>query len=208
MRFKKLVFITFTATTLALCQDQNQSNATSSSAELKSEPTDLKRLCFPRMDIRKQLDECYVENFKHTSTPNPRAEKDFSGFRFTWLRTFDHPISIHIFHKDDVTTLHAVILDGAGGYDWGKTKKSVTRNLTQTQWLSIVEQAKSISFWDLPEQVDEPLATDGAEWFIEGYTSNSYHPVYRSGLTNDSISNFCTSFLGLSHIKIKPREIY
>src|SRR5262245_8575536 len=60
---------------------------------------------------------------------------DSSGesYRFLWLRTFGRPIAVRV-ETGKPSTLTAVELDGAGGYQPGKISRRVQRQLSADEW--------------------------------------------------------------------------
>jgi hypothetical protein len=51
-------------------------------------------------------------------------------YRFTWLRTFHHPVVVRVTNTGNVTRIEAVELNGAGGYSPGKELRRISRPLT------------------------------------------------------------------------------
>jgi hypothetical protein len=131
--------------------------------------------------------------------------------RFTWLRSFHHPVAIRLSRSGDgrwlLTTKAAA---GAGGYKPGHLATNVTRELKASdaeQILSLV--APATTYWKLSStEVNEPspdgsilIHTDGAQWIVEVLDGSAYHLVDRwspeSGIIHD---------LGLRLIALSGQE--
>jgi hypothetical protein len=94
--------------------------------------------------------------------------------RFTWLRSFHHPVAIRLFRSGDGRwMLTTKVASGAGGYKPGHLTTNVTRELKASdaeQILSLV--APATDYWKLSgTKIDEPsldgsitVQVDGARW--------------------------------------------
>jgi hypothetical protein len=70
-------------------------------------------------------------------------------YRFTWLRTFHHPIAIRVEKNGTVYTLYWKMCDGAGGYDSGKLIVSMSRPLSKKEWNIFTRSLITINFWNI-----------------------------------------------------------
>jgi hypothetical protein len=136
----------------------------------------------------------------------PRAVDE--AYRFLWLRTFHHPISVRIETAGGKAILVAVELDGKGGYEPGAVERRKTRTLTAEEWRSLLAAVSAAGFWELP--TEDPKAQhgfDGAEWIIEGYRAGTYHVVDRwEG--PPPIRAVGEAFLRAAHFSIPANEVY
>ena len=125
-------------------------------------------------------------------------EKSVTSYRFTWLRTFHHPIAVRVTNSTGVTCLVAVELDGAGGYAPGGVKNRVQKTLTPEQWAEIQNAIEASDFWS--EATQDPARTgfDGAQWVVEGERNESYHVVDRWSPEQGTQRDLGTLFLNLS----------
>jgi hypothetical protein len=126
-------------------------------------------------------------------------------FRFTWLRTFHHPIAVRVANKGDGDAeLVAVELDGAGGYDPGKELHRLSRSISAAEWLKI----KSLmEHWALqPDQ--EQRGFDGSEWLFEARTSNGYRAVAVWTPTSGAAREAGQLFLATAGITVPAKEMY
>jgi hypothetical protein len=107
---------------------------------------------------------------------------DRESYRFLWEPTFDQPVFLRIdVNSDGTADLLTYIWHGAGGYGWGKPKKSV-RNLTEGDKWKLFRALADIGFWTLPTRVENPpnvVTLDGTEWLIEGSKDGNCHVVMR-----------------------------
>lgn len=91
-------------------------------------------------------------------------------YRFTWLRTFRHPIVVRVTQSAEGARLEAVELDGAGGYEPGKVLNRVSYNINSADWHALEDQFSAVLQL---EKADE-LGLDGAEWIFEGRKGEDY----------------------------------
>jgi hypothetical protein len=104
-----------------------------------------------------------------------------SIYRFTWLRSFDHPIAARVVvHGDGIGTLAARMADGRGGYGPGKLVTSTTRGIGPKEVRHILSLIVSMDFWKMPTE-PAPYGTgcDGSEWILEASRRGEYHVVDR-----------------------------
>lgn len=110
--------------------------------------------------------------------------------RFTWLRTFHHPVAIRVFRsKDGKWNLQTKVSDGLGGYEPGKLSSDTTKVLAPSEADSVLSLVSSrSSYWTMSTTLalptfDKPnevvVGTDGSEWIIEVLDRPSYHYVVR-----------------------------
>ena len=127
-------------------------------------------------------------------------------FRFTWLRSFHHPVVIRIENTGDTISLYWKVSDGEGGYSAGKVFINERKALTFAQWNTINTKINAIGFWDLPTTENTILGTDGAQWILEGKRLGKYHVVDR--WSGGEISSICMDLLKMTDLDIKKDEIY
>ena len=127
-------------------------------------------------------------------------------YRFTWLRSFHHPVVIRLENNNDTISLFWKMSDGEGGYSAGKIIIDEKKSLTPADWNKINGAINSIGFWNLPTTEDRMLGTDGAQWILEGKRLGKYHVVDR--WSGGEISSLCKDLLNMTDLKIKEDEIY
>lgn len=127
-------------------------------------------------------------------------------YRFTWLRSFDHPICIRIEKTSDEIVLYWKVGKGSGGYKPRGLKASGKKKLKNDEWTSFANLVNEADFGNLPNDEYVPI-TDGATWTLERKTSESY----KAHNTNDPGEKFqkaCLYLLGKSGIRVKKEDIY
>ncbi len=102
-------------------------------------------------------------------------------YRFTWLRTFHHPVVARmVLDGMGSGTLYLKMADGAGGYRPGKVILNSTIVLKPAQVPEILSLLAQMDFWHAPtELVHGQSGTDGSEWLLEGSNQSAYHVVDR-----------------------------
>jgi hypothetical protein len=108
-----------------------------------------------------------------------KYNSDKEIYRFTWLRTFNHPVSVRLEKQGDIVKLFSKVCNGAGGYEPGKIIFDTTINLTQKQVDTTNIKLDNAKFWTLKTESTEDNGTDGSEWIIEVFKNNKYHMVVR-----------------------------
>lgn len=137
--------------------------------------------------------------------------KDYKGdkevYRFTWLRSFNHPAVIRLEKQGDIIKLFSKVSDGAGGYEPGKIIFDTTLTLTLEHVDSINLHLDNAKFWTLQTETRDNNGTDGSEWIIEVFKNKQYHMVVRwtptEGTTFRKIGEYLRS---ISQIKNETRE--
>lgn len=129
-------------------------------------------------------------------------------YRFTWLRTFHHPVAIRIEKRINNYILHWKLCDGTGGYKPGNLTVNKSKIITQEVWDKFKNYLLKAGFWKMPSSINES-GDDGAQWILEGKEIAKYHVVDR--WTPTASSNFyksCDYLIGLTDLKIARNEKY
>ncbi|MFK2878528.1 hypothetical protein [Rhodanobacter hydrolyticus] len=129
------------------------------------------------------------------------------GYRFVWLRTFHHPISVSIVRDAGGWMLRAVELNGAGGYQPGAVLRTARIVLDARQIEGIQQQIDAAQAWSLPAHVDA-LGFDGAQWIIELRDGDRYHVIDRLSPKNGPTRALGLAFLALTGWQFPVRETY
>lgn len=127
-------------------------------------------------------------------------------FRFTWLRSFHNPVCLRLEDNRGKYTLYWKLLDGAGGYDYGKLTTLKSKTLSENEWSKFLSLFEKANFEDLPNRVYYPM-TDGASWTLEYKTLESFK-AHDTNVPSEAIKECCTYLLGLTNLKIKEEDIY
>jgi hypothetical protein len=132
---------------------------------------------------------------------------DAEIYRFTWLRTFNHPIAIRVEKIKTSVNLTIRMCDGAGGYEPGKMILDKAVKLDDTAWRMLQSKLDDANFWDMPME-DDTMGDDGSEWIIESSDKDKYHAVIRWTPRGTSFQQCGLYFLKLSGISIPADEQY
>lgn len=155
------------------------------------------------------INEWYGENLTALKEPSIYAQKDDGSkqiYRFTWLRTFHHPISIRLeIQKDGTGLLFVKMTSGAGGYDPGEIKKSFKKNIEKEGVNKFLDLLNKEGFWEL-QVTSNVIGLDGAQWIIEALSEGRYHLVDRWTPEEGSVREIGLYFLKLGELRV--REIY
>ncbi len=152
----------------------------------------------------------YAENLFSLKEPSLYTKKqndEKSYFRFFYLRTFDHPLSIRIEIdlKKNEANLYYKECNGAGGYDPGKLVKDKLIKLSKDEISKFEYLYKSLVFEDLPTEQND-AGFDGAQWIVEVNQDGKYHLVDRWSPEEGLFRDFCLYFIEFSNIDIQ--DIY
>ncbi len=155
------------------------------------------------------VNKWYSKHLTALKEPSIYEQKNDEGvllFRFLWLRTFHHPISIRLeIQKDGTGLLFVKMTSGAGGYEPGKIKKSYNKKIDKEGVSKFLELLINEGFWELPCR-DDSMGLDGAQWIIEALSEGRYHLVDRWTPEEGSVRKIGLYLLKLSKLRIK--EIY
>lgn len=135
--------------------------------------------------------------------------KNSQSYRFLWLRTWDHPVSLRVDINDNGTgRLVTKVTTGAGGgYDPGKLTLDHTRELTKEQVADLQLQLKTTEFWAL-STTEISGGRDGARWIIEGTNQGKYHIVDRWSPKSGFVRELGLYFLHLADLEIPAKDLY
>lgn len=129
-----------------------------------------------------------------------RSDAMLSVYRFLWLPTFRHPTCVRIAHSAEGIGLHAVTLDGLGGYDPGKVSLRRKVELNEDQWDGLATVLSKAGFWSMPTR-GEDQGLDGEQLIVEGVESGKYHVVDRWSPADGEYRNLCQYMLGLAGLE-------
>ncbi|MDB4924074.1 hypothetical protein [Mucilaginibacter sp.] len=136
--------------------------------------------------------------YKHKSGVN--------SYRFTWLRSFHHPIAIRINKNNNVYSIYWKMSDN------GKYEKLVTdkhKIISKATWDLFESKLKQLDYWKMGTNSNERSGMDGAQWILEGKKANTYHLIVRwSPESKSKYYQCCDYLIGLTDLKIPAREKY
>jgi hypothetical protein len=108
---------------------------------------------------------------------NYQGDKEI--YRFTWLRTFHHPVSVRLEKQNHVIRLFSKVCNGAGGYEPGQLIFDTAFSVTADQYKLLTQKIKEINFWSLTTEQRDDMGKDGSEWILEAVKDNKYKMVTR-----------------------------
>ena len=141
------------------------------------------------------------------SQKDPKAEV----YRFFWLRSFDHPISVRLVVRPSGSGwLYARMTSGKGGYEPGRFTRVSQSWATKGKTQSLLTAFESVDFWNLPVLFDDhAVHLDGADWIFEGVRDGRYHVIERwSPDRGDPLRGVGVLALKLARFRIREPEIY
>lgn len=159
--------------------------------------------------------EWYSKHLAVMSEPSllelSRRDATAEVYRFVYLRSFHHPISVRlVLRKDGTAILVSKETDGKGGYEPGKLIRNTTATLSKKQTDFFRSQVERGALWTLPTRQPGQIGLDGAQWIVEIMTGGRYHIVDRwSPRTDDPVHEFGTMLMiNLAHFKLLDEDVY
>jgi hypothetical protein len=125
-------------------------------------------------------------------------------YRFTWLRSFHHPIIIRVDERSSgVRILTAKGLSGAGGYAKGVIDNQLVRPLSQAEGAKFHSLLTTTHVLDLAA-TDCHAGADGAPWIIEAQTRDGYRYVNRWSPQDGPVRDVGVLLLGFTGWHVDP----
>lgn len=160
--------------------------------------------------------ELYSRNLRALEEPSlwelSQQDKQTIAYRFLWIRTFDHPVSVRVtIVPNGTATVFVKMNDGFGNAVPGRLTKDETHALPAAEIADLTARIQSANFWNVPTvESMKGIGLDGAEWVLEGVSSGNYHVVTRwSTQANGDYRKLCLFFVhDLAHLKIPRSRIY
>jgi enterochelin esterase family protein len=133
----------------------------------------------------------HLHAMQEPSLSRDKAEADVV-YRFLWLRTFHHPISVRIEKTGSSIDLCAIELDGKGGYDPGKILRKTRKSLSVADFEKLADKLGDPKLW---EQKGHSGGLDGAEWILESVKDGHYQVAVRWNPGSATFRGVCLMFL-------------
>jgi len=134
---------------------------------------------------------------------NPPSDRVL--YRFTWLRTFHHPMAFTLlFRPDGTSRLTVRMASGAGGYAPGTLSLDKTVEVNSELTRNLRKGLDSLGFWEMQTQLPNVDGMDGAQWVLEGNQGGKYHVVVR--WSGEGIRIWCAQLILLSGVDVG--EVY
>jgi len=142
--------------------------------------------------------------------PLAALENEDESYRFLWLRTFHHPITIRVWRTGDMHFMVVKRLNGRGSYDPGTFDLYWKRPLSDNDWDAFMMHLERSEFWLMRKENPGMMAMDGAQWIMEGYREGRYHVVDRQSPAPSAYADACLYLLRRSGLlaEIPENEVY
>jgi hypothetical protein len=150
----------------------------------------------------------YSEHLHAMNEPllfNRKIDKEI--YRFTWLRTFDKPMTFRFEKENSSYTLYWKVLSGAGGYEPGTIEIKRLKILTQNEWTEFIQLIEKANFWNM-NLGRSSIGTDGSEWIMEGLSQTDYRAVIVCSPNKGNFYNACDYLISLTNLKISEKKKY
>ena len=128
------------------------------------------------------------------------------SYRFVWLRSFHHPVSVRIWNTGTELFINMKELSGAGGYEPGRMIRTEQRRLSQGEWDAFMRLLENSCYWDMPTENIDDAGLDGAQWILEGVREGRYHVVDRWTPQSGTFHAACVYLLELSGLKVDTKS--
>ena len=132
-------------------------------------------------------------------------------YRFLWLRTFHHPISIRVTVTGrSAGELEAKETNGYGGFpESGRLIRDDKRILSKAEMELFFTKLDRLHLW-IPQHGQENRGgTDGAQWVLEAVRGGQYRILDVWGPEgSEPMRALGVAMLGLAHIRIPPEDLY
>jgi hypothetical protein len=163
-------------------------------------------------DISNFTARWYAKHLRAMAEPSlleTSRDKKLVTYRFLWLRTFNHPISIRISIRPTGTaSLTTIVTSGKGGYEPGIISKNEVTEISSRQLKQFYYRLDEAGFWSMKTLDETNGGNDGAEWIFEGVRDGKYHVVSRWAPESGTYRKLCLDLVEYSDLTFKPTEIY
>ena len=143
-------------------------------------------------------------------------------YRFLWLRTFHHPISVRLdVNPNGTSMLTTKTTSGQGGYEPGTLVVNKKRALTKEQTDWFLDRIAELGFWGLPafEKPHEgigpngektvEIGLDGAQWILEGIKDGKYQVTDRWSPNTGPVRTLgIIMVIDLAKLKLLYEDVY
>ena len=159
---------------------------------------------FPTDAVAKRQNEGYSKHLAAMEEASLYASDNSAveSYRFLWLRSFNHPVAVHIWKTEADQFITLKETSGAGGYEPGHILINQTRKLERAEWDAFVSRLDDLCYWNLPTTDPEGQGFDGAQWILEGVRGDRYHIVDRWTPQSGSYREACLYALKLAGFKV------
>jgi hypothetical protein len=147
----------------------------------------------------------YSEQLRAMAEPSLSCGTPGRVYRFTWLRSFHHPVVVRVTDFGNRGRLDAVELDGSGGDEPGSPLRRKSYVLGKKS-MSRLRTAMAPA-WDTPS-TGPSNGRDGAEWILEVADAGRHHALVRWSPGDGLVRELGLRLLSLSGWKFHDYETY
>lgn len=141
----------------------------------------------------------YSSHLAAADEPSLSCGEPARSYRFTWLRSFRHPVIVRVSvpadGRDAQAEVEAVELDGAGGYEPGAALRRSRAPLAAAQLRAL--QASFDALGATPAMQDRHVL-DGAEWILERRAARGHRAWSRTSPRDGALHALGQDMLRLS----------
>lgn len=155
----------------------------------------------------RKLLELHESSLWEVSRQQPSTEI----YRFLWLRTFHHPISIRVTVANrNVGELEVKETNGYGGLPRsGKLIRDDKRILSKAEMELFFTNLVKLQLWTSHHSNEYRGGPDGAQWVLEAVRNGQYRILDVWGPEgSEPMRLFGITMLNLAHMEIPPANIY
>lgn len=146
-------------------------------------------------------------------------DPSFESYRFLWLRTHHHPVSVRLdVNADGTSVVTAKVGNGAAGFPYTikRVEQNVSRPLARERTQAFLARAVKVGFWSVPSYIKEDrTGDDGSDWIVEAVKEGKYHVATRWSPGSDAppmkraVRDLGLTLLtDIAQLKIPADEIY
>ncbi len=128
-------------------------------------------------------------------------------YRFTWLRTFNKPVTFRIEKDNCEYMIYWKVLSGAGGYEPGELITEKSKKLAEKDWLNFIDLVNKSNFWKM-KIGRSSMGLDGSDWILEGVNPRDYKVVTVWSPRKGNFYNACNYLISLTDFNISKRNKY
>ena len=140
-----------------------------------------------------------------------RADRKSEVYRFSWFRSFHHPLVVRLEKRGEGGSLRLVQFRRIDKKPQQLVEEKIV-NIDAKAWAEFTNKVDQSAFWTTPSQVKQDLGTDGSRWILEGVRSGTYHVIDRWSPTEfqafKPYVELCLSFLQLAGFKTAKDDFY
>jgi hypothetical protein len=142
-----------------------------------------------------------LSNLEEPSLLETSKDKKAQAYRFLWLRSFRHPLSIRLEVLPDGTGLLTTkMANGADSREETKVILNEQLKMSEQQINWFFKGLQKQDFWNVKGFDHSQMGWDGATWIIEGVKDGKYHVVERWSSDDGPVHSLGTMLLRMSKL--------